>query len=175
MSDATTTPDAATAEPAKGEPAPGADGDQPDRPLGENGEKALKAERTRAAAAERERDALKSELDKIARANETAVEKAQREADEAKAEAAAVPQKVADQLRSHLKEIHKISDEKADLYLTSNDPEVLLKQAIGISATPASDSPPAPRADLTQGGSANPPALNSDGLTNALKSKLGIA
>ena len=34
-----------------------------DKPLGENGEKALKAERTRASAAEKERDALKAELD----------------------------------------------------------------------------------------------------------------
>lgn len=175
MSDAPATDTGKTAEPVKGEePAGNKPDESADKPLGENGEKALKAERTRATAAEKERDALKAELDTIAQANETAVEKAQREAQEAKAEVDTVPQKVADQLRGHLKAMHTITDEDAELYLTSNDPATLLKQATGI-ATRASGSTPSPRADLTQGGANQPVALNSNGLEDALKSKLGIA
>lgn len=48
---------------------------------------------------------------------------------EAKTEAEQVPGKVSAALRSHLVKIHEISDEDAELFLTSTDPEVLLKQA----------------------------------------------
>ena len=153
-------------------------GELADKPLGENGEKALKAERNRASAAEKERDALKAELDKIAHANETAVEKAQREAQEARDELAKVPNLVADQLKAHLVGLHKISDEDSELFLTSNDPAVLLKQVTRlVDHSSKSDSTPAgPRPDLTQGGkNGEPLALNSNGLEDALKNKLGIS
>lgn len=159
-------------------PAPEPEVQAADKPLGENGEKALKAERTRAAAAEKERDALKAELDKIAQANETAVEKAQREAQEARDQVAKVPNLVADQLKAHLVGIHGISEEDSSLFLTSDDPEVLLKQVSRLTErSPGKDAPPAaPRADLTQGGAGGDvPALNSNGLEDALKNKLGIA
>lgn len=152
-------------------------GELADKPLGENGEKALRAERNRASAAEKERDALKAELDKIAHANETAVEKAQREAQEAREELAKVPNLVAEQLKAHLVGLHQISDEDSELFLTSNDPAVLLKQVTRlVNHSSKSDSTPAaPRPDLTQGGkNGEPLALNSNGLEDALKNKLGI-
>ena len=139
--------------------------------LGDAGKKALdrmKAERNEAKQAAAD---LKARLDKLEAANMSDLERAQKERDEAKAEAEKVPSLVADQLRDHLVEIHKISDEQRELYLTSSDPSVLLKQAMGlVERTPAG-----PKPDLTQGGSADKPlALNSNGLEDALKNKLGI-
>lgn len=50
----------------------------------------------------------------------------------AEAEVAAVPAKVADALRTHLVDLHGIGDEDAELFLTANDPEVLVKQVNGL-------------------------------------------
>lgn len=50
----------------------------------------------------------------------------------AEAEVATVPNKVADALRSHLVAIHGIAPERAELYLTATDPELLLKQVAGL-------------------------------------------
>lgn len=146
-------------------------GDPADKPLGEGGEKALKAEREARKAAEAEKSALQKQLEEINRANETALERAQREAQEAKAQVEAIPQQVADQLRGHLATIHNISEEQQELYLTSNDPGTLLKQAMGL----VERTPTSPKPDLTQGGKGEPPALNSNSLEQALKNKLGIA
>lgn len=147
-------------------------GDPVDKPLGENGEKALRAERDRAKELEKQLNAATTKLTELERANETVIEKAMREAQEAKVQIEQVPQKVADQLRDHLVKIHGISEEHRDLYLTSNDPETLLKQAAGlVERTPQGT----PKPDLTQGGSSTPAALNSDALTEALRSKLGIS
>ena len=46
----------------------------------------------------------------------------------AEAEVASVPAKVADALKSHLVSLHGIDSEDAELFLTANDPELLLKQ-----------------------------------------------
>lgn len=46
----------------------------------------------------------------------------------AEAEAASVPNKVADVLREHLIDLHEIDKDDAELFLTANDPELLLKQ-----------------------------------------------
>lgn len=139
--------------------------------LGDAGKKALdrmKAERNEA---KQQAAALQAQLDEFKRANETELERAQREAAEARAEIEKVPSLVADQLRDHLAEIHKFSDEQRELYLTSNDPSVLLKQAMGL----VDRTPTGPKPDLSQGGNgATPHALNSNGLEDALKTKLGI-
>ena len=158
-------------EPTAENPEQQTQGDPADEPLGEPGKKALQAERENRKAAERERDELRAQLDKIARANESEAERLQRERDEAMAAAEAVPQKVADHLRDYLAEIHGIDEERRSLYLTSDDPETLLKQAMGL----AERTPTAPKPDPTQGGQGAPLALNSNGLEQALKSKLGIA
>jgi hypothetical protein len=163
--------DQPASDPAKqGEPAAEPKGD--DKPLGGNGEKALKAEREARAAAERSAADLQKQLDALKRANESDLERAQREAAEAKQEVEKVPALVAGHLRDHLAEVHDISDEQRDLYLTSQDPSVLLKQAMGL----VDRSKPGPKPDLTQGGAnTQPPALNSNALENALKTKLGIS
>lgn len=141
-------------------------GDPADKPLGENGEKALKAERTARAAAEKERDALKAELDEIGQANETEIEKAQREAQEARAEVDKIPSLVAGQLRSHLVDLHEISEEDSELFLTSQDPEVLLKQVARLVS--ANKPSTAPRPDLSQGGTGTKPAgTNADRFAEA--------
>jgi len=62
-------------------------------------------------------DAKKSESEKVA----DRIAKAE-------AEVASVPSKVADALRAHLVGLHEIDQDDADLFLTANDPELLLKQ-----------------------------------------------
>lgn len=138
--------------------------------LGDAGKKALKAERDARAAAEKQAADLKAKLDKIEAANMSDLERAQKEAAEAKAEVEKVPAMVAEHLRAHLKEIHQISDENADLYLTSTDPATLLKQAIGIAPRTSA----APQPDLSQAAH-TAPALNSDGLTEALARAVGAS
>jgi len=136
--------------------------------LGDAGKQALdrmKAERNQA---KQEAAALKARLDKLEAANMSELERAQKERDEAKAELEKLPSMVADQLRDHLTEIHSISEENRDLYLTSSDPATLLKQAVGI----ASRTETAPKPDLTQGAQ-HTLALNGDGLTQALERAVG--
>lgn len=142
-----------------------------DKPLGENGEKALKAERDRAKAAERERDALKTQLDKIAEASLTELEKAQKEASEYKVTA---EKAVVESLRFRIAAEAGIAED-VDLILTAPDEDTMRRQAaLWSSRSQKSDSPAGPRPDLTQGGSGEPAALNSNALEDALKSKLGI-
>lgn len=151
-------------EPKQGDPAD-------TEALGEGGKKALKAEREARTAAERQAAELKARLDAIEAANMSDLERAQKAAADAQAELAKVPQLVADQLRGHLKGIHAISDEDAELYLTSNDPATLLKQAVGI-ASRAQQTATTPKPDLTQGAQ-QAPALNGDALTEALARAVG--
>lgn len=141
-----------------------------DEALGEAGKKALKAEREARTAAERQAAEFKAKLDQIESANLSDLERAQKEATEAKAEVEKVPAMVADHLRDHLAAIHKISDEDRELYLTSSDPAVLLKQATGLVTRTST----APQPDLSQSAAA-PLALNSDGLTEALSRAVGAS
>lgn len=136
--------------------------------LGDAGKKALdrmKAERNEA---KKEAADLKARLDKLEAANMSELERAQKERDDARSEVEKLPSMVAEQLRGHLTEIHGISEENRDLYLTSNDPATLLKQAVGI----ASRTEAAPKPDLTQG-SQTAAALNGDALTQALERAVG--
>lgn len=162
QTDPTTEPNGATTDP-QGEPAASTD-----KPLGENGEKALKAEREARTAAEKSAAALQKQLDEINQANESAVEKAQRELKEAQDAAAKA---TTDALRLRVAAKHGISDEDADLFLTGSDQETVEKQAAALVARTSTS----PKPDLSQGGQGEPLALNSDGLEQALKSKLGIA
>jgi molecular chaperone GrpE (heat shock protein) len=161
MSDTTTPQAEPTADKTQGEPA--------DKPLGENGEKALRAERDRAKDLERQLNAATSRLTDIERANEGALEKAQREAQEAKeaAQNAAI-----EALRFRIAAETGITD-NVDLILTAGDEDTMRRQAT-LWGTRTPDTPAGPRPDLTQGGSGTPLALNSDGLEEALRSKLGI-
>lgn len=118
-----------------------------DKPLGENGEKALKAERDARASAEKSNAALQKQLDEISAANLSDLERAQKEAKDA-TELATKAQ--AEALRFRVAAKHQISDEDAELFLTGSDEETLTKQAARwTERTPANVGP---RADLTQGG-----------------------
>lgn len=140
--------------------------------LGDAGKKALDAMKTKWKAAEQERSTLQAKLDEISRANESALEKAQREAAEARE---AATKASVDALRFRIAAETGIT-EHIDLILTATDEETMRRQAeLWASRKPASDTTTAgPRPDLTQGGSSSQ-ALNSDGLEDALKAKLGIA
>lgn len=69
-----------------------------------------------------------AEYDKLAEANKSEIDKAMDRVTKAEAEVASVPNKVADALRAHLVTLHEIDADDAELFLTANDPELLLKQ-----------------------------------------------
>lgn len=72
-------------------------------------------------------DAAK-QLDEIKEAQKSETEKVADRIAKAEAEVATIPNKVADALRAHLVELHKIDKDDADLFLTGTEPELLLKQ-----------------------------------------------
>ena len=143
-------------------------GDPAAAELGEGGKKALDAERTARKAAEKAAADLQAKLDQINQANETALEKAQREAQEAREQA---QQASLDAIRFRIAAETGITD-NVDLILTAPDEETMRRQALlWVERTP---TPAGPKPDLTQGGSGQPLALNSDGLEEALRTKLGL-
>lgn len=142
MSDTTSTE-------ASTEPTVETQGDPADKPLGENGEKALKAERDARKAAEQSAAALQKQLDDIAAANLSDLEKAQKLAKDAEEAAAKA---TAEALRLRVAAKHGISDEDADLFLTGADTETLEKQAARLVERTPSTSPTSPKPDLSQGG-----------------------
>jgi hypothetical protein len=70
-----------------------------------------------------------AEFDKLADANKSEIEKLTDRVTKAESEAAKLPERVADQLRTHLIAVHEINADDAELFLTAKDPEVLIKQA----------------------------------------------
>ena len=157
-----------TTEPTQTDPTDAAQGDPADEPLGDGGKKALDAERQRAKDLERALSAATAKLTDIERANETALEKAQREAQELRETATAA---TLEALRFRIAAEAGITD-NVDLILTAPDEETMRRQArLWVDRAPATASP---KPDLTQGGSGQTLALNSDGLEDALRSKLGI-
>lgn len=142
--------------------------------LGDPGKRALAAERDARKAAEKQAEAFRAQLDEIKRSQMSDLEKAQaaaqdlqREAETARAEA----------LRWRIAAKHGISDEDAETFLTASDEATLTRQAerLATLATASAATPATPKPDLTQGGRGGSPALNGDGLEQALKDKLGIA
>lgn len=69
-----------------------------------------------------------AKFDEAADAGKDELTKATERAAAAEAEAQKLPAKVADGLREHLKKLHQISDEDAELFLTATDPELLARQ-----------------------------------------------
>ena len=138
--------------------------------LGEGGKKALAAERARAKAAEDAARSLQAQLDEIKKSQMSDLEKAQATAQEYQSAAA---QAQAEALRWRIAAKHGISDEDAETFLTGTDEATLTRQAERLSALNTA-TPATPRPDRTQGGSGQPVALNSDGLEQALRDKLGI-
>ena len=138
--------------------------------LDEGGKKALTAERQARKAAENAQKALQAQLDEMKRAGLSDLERAQAAAADAQK---AAEQATADALRWRIAARHGISDEDAETFLTAADEATLTRQAERL-ASMAAASPTTPKPDRTQGGSGQPAALNSDGLEDALRSKLGI-
>jgi hypothetical protein len=69
-----------------------------------------------------------SKLDEIEQANKSEIDKAMDRVTKAEAEAAQLPARVAEQLRTHLVALHDINADDAELFLTASDPDLLLKQ-----------------------------------------------
>jgi len=67
-------------------------------------------------------------LGELEDANKSEIDKAMDRVTKAEAEVASVPAKVADALRAHLVALHEIPADDAELFLTANDPDLLLKQ-----------------------------------------------
>jgi hypothetical protein len=183
MADEPTTPPAttpgatATAEPPKAPPA-AATPPKTDEPLGEGGKKALEAEREARRQAEADLADLRKNFEGFqAKLSEAfGVKSATGEGDDA-----------VTQLQTRLNTMqhetavyrlaakHEITDEgDLELLKSATDEAAMTKLAERLAAAKAS-TPGTPKPDATQGGGAGtPPALNSDGLEQALKSKLGI-
>ena len=159
---------AAPANPAPTEPTDGATPTTDD--LGDAGKKALTEERKARQAAEKAAASFQAQLDEIKRAQMSDLEKAQSLAAEAQAAAETAR---AEALRWRIAAKHGISDEDAETFLTATDEATLNRQAERLSAMVAS-TPTTPKPDRTQGGTGQPPALNSDALEDALRAKLGL-
>jgi hypothetical protein len=67
-------------------------------------------------------------LSEIEDAQKTESQKTAERLAKADAEVASIPSKVADALREHLVALHEIDKDDAELFLTGNEPELLLKQ-----------------------------------------------
>lgn len=83
-------------------------------------------------AAIKELKAKASRLDEIEEAQKSESEKAADRIAKAEAAAASVPAQVSEALRAHLVALHGIDTDKAELYLTATEPELLLKQVAGL-------------------------------------------
>lgn len=85
-------------------------------------------------------------LTELEEASKSDAEKAADRIAKAEAEAATVPNKVADALRGHLIEMHSIDPQDAELFLTATDPELLLKQVARlVESSPRSKRNHVPR------------------------------
>ncbi|RIT65142.1 hypothetical protein [Mycobacteroides abscessus] len=76
----------------------------------------------------KELKAKAARLDEIEEAQKTQAQKDADRITKAEAEAATVPSRVANALKEHLVTFHKIDAEDAELFLTGDNPELLLKQ-----------------------------------------------
>lgn len=88
----------------------------------------------------------------IEEASKTEAEKTAERIAKAEAEVAGIPSKVADALRSHLVVLHEIDADDAELFLTANDPDLLIKQVtrlLGQSAKRPKQTNHVPREGTT--------------------------
>jgi len=144
MSETTSAP--AEGEQSTTEPDPSAQqGDPADKPLGPNGEKALKEERAARAAAEKTAAGYKAELDKIAEANLSEIEKAQKAAADAQAELAAISQ----QNLVNSRALAKGLPGELTAFITGAD-EAAVDAQIDTLLAKLNVTPTTPRPDLTQ-------------------------
>lgn len=165
-----------TSAPSQGDPKPTQTAEEP---LGEAGKRALENERQARKQAETELSALRTDFEgfKTSLSEAFGVQPATGGDD---------PNATLRQMQERLNEMerdgdvyrlaaeHNISDqEDLDILRSATDKETRSKLAERLAAKVTPSGTPKP--DATQaGGHGTPPALNSDGLEQALKSKLGI-
>lgn len=177
MADEPTTTTATTTEPAKTEPPKVTKPATGDEPLGDGGKKALEAEREKRKQAEADLATLRKDFEgfqtKLSEA--FGVQSATGNGDDAVAQL----QKQLNTMQHEtavyrLAAQHEITDEDdLELLKSATDEAAMTKLAERLAAKAA--APGTPKPDATQGGgSGTQLALNSDGLEQALKSKLGI-
>lgn len=80
----------------------------------------------------------------------------------------------ADALRYRIAAKHQINDADAELFLTGTDADTLERQAARLAEQITQGQPPRGYVPGEGSSPASPPALNSTGLEDAIKSKLGI-
>lgn len=85
-------------------------------------------------------------LDELEAAAKTEAERMADRIAKAEAETATLPSKVAAALRAHLVMLHQIDEGDAELFLTSEDPDVLLKQVTRFIETGKQKQQPKPNA-----------------------------
>ena len=120
---------------------------EPEQPLGENGEKALKSEREARKAAERSAAELKARLDEIEKANLSDLERAQQEAADAKSRLAdlerqSLAQRIALEEGLHASLVDRLRGATEDEIRAD---AAALKQLVG-------QQPATPKPDASQGG-----------------------
>lgn len=176
MSDApTTTPqgDPKGQEPTKDDKPTG------DQPLGDAGKKALDAERDARKKAEGDLSALRKEFDGFRSTLAEAFGVTSDKGGDGDT-LTTVQQEVAtlrhEALVYRLAATHSITDEDDLELLKSAKAEQAPKLAERLAAKAEAETKPGtPKPDTTQGGAGEPPALNSNALEQALKTKLGIS
>ncbi|MGX7727591.1 hypothetical protein [Rhodococcus sp. 5G237] len=84
----------------------------------------------------KENAAAAKRLAELEDAQKSETEKFTERLSKAEAEAASVPGKVSEALRSHLVKLHGIDKEDAELFLTASDPDLLLKQVDRLVGQP---------------------------------------
>lgn len=184
MADEPTTTDPGTTtaqQQPQGAPKPPQQPAKTDEPLGEPGKKALEAERDARKKAEGDLAALRTDFDSF----KTELSKAfgiQSATDDG-ADALVQVQRQLNSIQHEnavyrLAAQHEITDEgDLDLLKSATDEAAMTKLAERLASAKAASTPGTPKPDATQGGGSGgstPLALNSDGLEQALKSKLGI-
>lgn len=151
-------------------------------PLGENGVKALEAERKRAKAAEKEAATLQARLDALETANLDAAQRIERERDALRDELATSKLEA---MRARVASRFGVSEEDADLFLTAADEDSLIKQATRFAAAtkaagPAptededDDEAPTAGALFVPAEGKEPVSLNDPALLTMLKSMTGV-
>lgn len=161
MSEQAAAPEAVTPDPEKqqGDPADG---------LGDAGKKALAAEREARKAAEKSAAEFAERLKKLETANLSELERAQREAAEARA---TLEQITKQNLRNSVALAKGVPADLVDFLNGDTEDEIAAKADVLLARL---STPTSPRPDPSQGARGDALALNSDGLEQALRDKLGI-
>lgn len=163
-------PTAAPAATEQGETA--GQGEPADKPLGPNGEKALKAERVAREAAEKSAAELKAQLDQIEAANLSELEKAQKQSKEFQEQAATA---ATEALRWRTAAKFGISDEDAETFLTGSDEATITRQAERLAEFQKvqQGTPAGPRPDLSQGSKGEPKSTDpADAFAKAFEGRI---